>query len=186
MDGYYDPIVTHVLSKPLAICGVWGANIPDVGAYISSYTGISFIDLERKIEHHLGRSLYHYARKEQKIIDVERACLEQLIRQPPYSVVALRPETLFDPHCAQVVQESMDLVFIDVQPAELQKGLEKLLQAPENNRFFQLDDLDWEDQQEIVEYFSSYRQAFQHADYIIVPQQTHPRHAAHEVIKTCL
>ena len=186
MDGYYDPIVTHVLSKPLAICGVWGASIPDIGAYISSYTGISFIDLERKIEHHLGRSLYHYVRKEQKIIDVERACLEQLIHQPPYSVIALRPETLFDPRCANMVQDSMDLVFVDVQPEQLQQGLEKLMQAPKNNRFFQLDDLDWHDQQEIVEYFSAYRQTFQKANHIIVPQKHHPRYAAHEVIKICL
>ena len=186
MDGYYDPIVTHVLSKPLAICGVWGANIPDVGAYISSYTGISFVDLERKIEHHLGRSLYHYASNEQKIVAVERACLEQLQRQRPYSIIALRPETLFDVQCAKLVQESMTLVFVDVQADHLQKGLEKLFDAPKNNRFFLLDDLDWQDPQEIAEYFLSYRKTFQKANHIIVPQKNHPRYAAHEVIDLCL
>jgi len=186
MDGYYDPIVTHVLSKPLALCGFWGASIPDIGAYISGYTGISFVDLERKIEHHLGRSLKHYNSNKTKIIAVERVSLEQLSRQTPYSVIALRPETLFDPKCASIVQSVMNLVFVDVQPEQLQKRLETLMQTQKNNRFFELDDLDWRDLQEITAYFSSYRQAFQIANHTIVPEKNHPRYAAHEVIDTCM
>ena len=186
MDGYYDPVVTHVLSKPLAICGFWGARIPDVGAYISSYTGISFIDLERKIEHHLGRSLRHYVSKEAKIVAVERACLENLRRQSPCVVIALRPETLFDETCARIVQESMDLVFIDILPNHLQQGIEELVHTQKDNRFFQLDDLDWTDMHQLTEYCLPYRACFLHAKDTLIPQKNHPRYIAQEVISTLL
>ena len=186
MDGYYDPVVTHVLPKPLAICGFWGAKIPDVGAYISSYTGISFTDLERRIEHHLGRSLRHYVSKESKIIAVERACLEKLSRQSPCVIIALRPETLFDDVCALIVQESMDLVFIDTGPNHLQQGIEELVQTQRNNRFFLLDDLDWTDPNQLAEYCLPYRSCFLHARDRLIPQRNHPRYVAQEVIATFL
>merc|ERR1711990_1213835 len=96
MDGYYDPVVLQVLDKPIAICGVWGACIPEIAAHISSYAGIPFVDLERHMEHFYGASLMSLRGKPEMISELERRSLKKVLSVRPYPIIALRTETMWD------------------------------------------------------------------------------------------
>ena len=49
--GYYDPYPTHQLEKPLCLVGFMGSEIHMVGYFLSSMTGLPFIELDKWIEH---------------------------------------------------------------------------------------------------------------------------------------
>ena len=97
MDDYYSPHPTTILKRPLALCGFWGAQIPETAVGIASVTGIPFVDVERRLEHHLGMRLQDYVDSAgfQQLLRVEEKELPKMI--PAYGmppIVALQPQTL--------------------------------------------------------------------------------------------
>lgn len=184
MDGYYDPIVSHFLEKPLCLCGFWGARIPEIAVHVSSYTGIPLADLERKIEHSLGESLSFVAKKgrEKELVSTEYRCLEHLLDSRPYPVVALRPETLMNPKAARLIQNKMRLIYISCDMFQLFPKVLELISRPERSRLLNFQDANPEDMASLDELFRRLETNYVRADTTLKGDQKSTRQVAHEIL----
>ena len=55
--GYYDPYPQVILGKPVCLIGFMGSEVHHITYFLSSMTGIPFIELDKLIEHDVGMSL---------------------------------------------------------------------------------------------------------------------------------
>lgn len=88
--GYYDPHPTHYLKMPLLIYGLPGTNVSAVAYKASAMTGLPFVDLERRFEHHVGQSLFQHLSKhgsERTIKPLQRLII-QLQKEKPFGIWA--------------------------------------------------------------------------------------------------
>ena len=184
MDGYYDPIVSHFLDKPVCLCGFWGARVPEIAVLASSYTGIPFADLERKIEHRLGASLCSlYAKGHLGSLDeVEHECLRHLLSSRPYPIVSLRPETLMQPRNARLVANKMRLIYIKKDIFSLFATISKIRARKEKNRLMNLQFADPEDLHSVNRLLKSVEGQYTRADQTIYVEKDEPRAIAKDVI----
>ena len=185
MDGYYDPIVTHFLDKPICICGFWGSRLPKIAIHLSSYTGIPFADLERKVEHDLGISLPALKKQNRmrELMESEQRCLNQIMKTRPFPVVALRPETLMSPQAATFIKENMRLIYIASDIVDLQQRILILVERPIRTRLLDIEETNVHDISSVTQTFQRFEQSYLRADTLIKVKKQNPRQVAKEIIQ---
>ena len=182
MDGYYDPIVTHVLKRPLCICGYYGSRSIEVASFVAGYSGIPFADLERNIEHRLGCNLYD-ASSPECIEKEEYACLRSIIKSRPYSVVALRPQTLSSARVAKLIHKKADLIYIKGDIFLIFGRVLDLLERVERTRYLNFDGYDPRNIRSLNVLMMKHAQEYSKAKWIIDIERIHPREVAQEILQ---
>ena len=181
MDGYYDPIVVQVLDKPIALCGIWGACIPEVAAHMSSYTGIPFIDLERQMEHNLGASLSSLRGSLAEIQELEYQSLKKMISIRPYPIIALRPETMWDARCSGVLQESRT-VYIQIDFLHAQEKVIEWCSNRNYTRYLHLQGINPTNTQAFQLLVAQTEKKYEQVDMVMQAKRPHPRHIAQDIL----
>lgn len=182
MDGYYDPIVTQVLEKPIALCGVWGSCIPEVAAHISSYTGIPFVDLERHMEHLLGASLSVLRGKPEKIFELEYRALQKVLSVRPYPIIALRPETMWNEESSQLLTKSKT-VYIQIDFIAAQERVLDWCKKKNYTRFLNLQGIDPSSTLDFQDLVARSEKKYEQVDIVMQAKRHHPRHIAQDILQ---
>ena len=101
-DPYYDYSPRRLLSKPLVLCGYYGSGVPELSFALSAQTGIPLHDIERQLEHHIGKRLISY---DSSLEAIEHQLIRQALRQTPHGIIMLRPESLAHPPNLKAIQD---------------------------------------------------------------------------------
>lgn len=112
MQGYYEDYPLVDLDRHVTLVGLVGADTRRIGHQLASLTGLPFFDLERRMEHEAGQSLWELIFQEgtRDFRELERRCLARALLERPYGVLVLGDGTLIDESSRRSVAESTRLV----------------------------------------------------------------------------
>lgn len=112
--GYYDPYPQVSLERPLCLIGAAGSEAHSVGYWISSMTGLSYIEIDKLIEHEMGKGLAHLRIdgevEEQRRL--ERTFIKRALRESPPRLISLGESALLDAETRSERAKRADLVYI--------------------------------------------------------------------------
>ena len=112
--GYYDPYPQVSLERPLCIIGAAGSDAHSVGYWISSMTGLSYIEVDKLIEHEMGKGLAHLKIdgevEHQRAL--ERRFIKRALRERPARLICLGESALLDAETMSERTKYADLVYI--------------------------------------------------------------------------
>ena len=127
MDYYgYGPLLR--LDRPLALCGVPGADVGVTARVVTMFTGLPLVRLTHRVSHVLGqthgRALLTLG--EAAVAEVEADELAKALRGPGSPVISLTSHTLTDPQLRAEVLARCDLVHLRL---DLQLALRRIREA---------------------------------------------------------
>ena len=182
MNSYYDTMVTHVLPKPLALCGFYGAEISRIAYQISCFTGIPVVDVERRLEHDMGCSLLTLFTRGtyDSVYPLEEHLLFKATSESLPPIIALRPDSMQNPHNLVQIQRSCTLVYIKYGAEYL---FQQLQDAPDNpsNRLA-LSQLPFETAAALDKSLLTHESVFMTADKVFHLTNEHPKIVAHQLL----
>ena len=113
----YHPLVT--LDRHLVLAGYIAAETRLVGYQLASLTGLRVTDVDRKIEHQAGKSIWQliWSEGEERYRQLERDALAAVLAERPFGVVSLGDGALIDPANRQLVLSKGRLVVLDLDLA---------------------------------------------------------------------
>jgi shikimate kinase len=116
MDGYYDHHPLVALDRHLVLGGYLGDETRLVGYQIASLTGLPVTDLDRKVEHHAGKSVWEliWSEGEERYRRLESRHLTGLLAERPYGIVSLGDGALIDAANRELVLAEASLVVLDL------------------------------------------------------------------------
>ncbi len=116
MHDYYDPHALVTLDRHVVIAGYIGAETRQIGFQLAALTGLGVTDLDRKIEHHAGRSIQEliWTEGEWRYRQLERKHLTRLLAARPCSILSLGDGALIDRKNLRQVLEHALLVVLDL------------------------------------------------------------------------
>lgn len=119
MDEYYEPHALLTLERHLVLAGPLAFDTRRIGHRLASQLGLSFIDLDRRIEHRAGMSLWQLARQEGTAAVRRREVLElrRGMDDRPYGVVVLGDGALIDDDSRARVLREGRLIVLDYELA---------------------------------------------------------------------
>lgn len=119
MEGYYDHGPLIQLDKPVALAGYLTEETRVVGYRLSALLGLPSIDLDRRIEHHGGRSVWSmiWDESEARYRQLERQELRRALRERPCGILSLGDGTLMDEENRRLVHRHSHLVALDLDLA---------------------------------------------------------------------
>ena len=119
MQGYYDygPLVD--LRKPVALAGYLTEETRVVGYRLAALLGLPSIDLDRRIEHQSGRSVWSlvWDESEARYRQLERQELRRAVRERPCGILSLGDGTLMDEENRALLVRHSHLVALDLDLA---------------------------------------------------------------------
>jgi shikimate kinase len=112
MPDYYDPHPLLTLERHVALVGLVAADTQRIGHQLAALTGLTLIDLERRVEHEAGRSVWEIVFHDgpRRFRELERRCLAQALFEKPGAVLVLGDGTLLDEASRQSVAAATRLV----------------------------------------------------------------------------
>ncbi len=133
MDGYYDHHALLVLERHLVLAGPVTDDTRRIGHSLASILGLSFIDLDRRIEHDAGASIWDLARNEgtASLRRRETLALREATRDRPYGVLVLGDGALIARQNQIHVTHDARLIVLDYRPENVYWRLRTL--ADERN-----------------------------------------------------
>lgn len=119
MDGYYDHGPTVHLDRPVALAGYLTEETRVVGYRLAALLGLPSIDLDRRIEHLSGRSVWSllWDESEARYRQLERQELRRAVRERPCGILSLGDGTLLDEENRDLLHRHSHLVAIDLDLA---------------------------------------------------------------------
>ena len=119
MHGYYDPHPVVFLDRPLVVAGYFGDETRRIGYQLAALTGLGVTDLDRKIEHHAGKSTWEliWYDGERRYRRLERRYLARLLAERPMSIISLGDGALIDEENRRRVLAEARLVVLDLDLA---------------------------------------------------------------------
>lgn len=116
-DYAYHPLLE--LERPLAIAGYLSHENRLIAYQLASLTGLPVIDLDRKIEHHAGKSIWEliWGEGERRYRQLEREYLGKVLAERPCPIVSLGDGTLIDEANRSLVRSATRLVVLDLDLA---------------------------------------------------------------------
>ena len=185
MDGYYDPMLTPVPDKPVALCGFAGAGVLETASAICHFSGLTFVDVERRMEHELGSSLEQHVRKSgmDGLADIEHRAIHRGLRENPPPIIALRPFCLLDERNLRMLERHSTLIYIERNIFLL---FSRILDQLENNlqtRMLEFQGHDPRDITSMSRLLSRMEPLYKAADHRIDAVDKHPRELARDVLK---
>lgn len=126
-SDYPDAVQVPALERPLVLAGPPGVGIGSVGSALCSLTGWPYVEVERVIEHEVGRSIAGLVSRE-GIALVTARCWSHLyraiIRSPAACVAVHAPVIAADPRLREVLSRAK-LIYLEAEPQDLHAHLER-------------------------------------------------------------
>lgn len=115
MEGYYDPHPLLTLDRHVALAGLVTADTRRIGHQLASLTALPLIDLERRMEHEAGQSVWELVFQEggREFRELERRCLARALLERPCGVLVLGDGTLLDESSRRSVAAATRLVALE-------------------------------------------------------------------------
>lgn len=125
-DPYYSCQPTMVLSKPVCCLGTMGSILPVTLRFLQSTTMLPIADLERLLEHRMGKNLSYLAHNYnvEDIFVEEGSVLQSLLLQQPMSLLLLRYNTLYYRKNRDTLQQ-MQGFYLEESPEHIWKRIEE-------------------------------------------------------------
>lgn len=119
MSDYYDWTPTVLMDKPLALIGPPSCPYADVGYDLAALSGLSLINLDQWIEHHVGQSLWRLIQTEGETTyrRLETAFLPKALSAKPPSILILGDGALLNPANKHQLLISSTLVYCKLRPS---------------------------------------------------------------------
>ncbi len=116
MNDYYDPHPLIPLDRHLVVTGYLSAETRQIGYQLAALTGHGVTDLDRKIEHHAGKSVWEliWNDGEELYRTLESQYLERLLAETPRRIITLGDGALIDGGNRRLVLEQARLVVLDL------------------------------------------------------------------------
>jgi shikimate kinase len=129
MDGYYSYQPAVTLDRPLCLIGFMGAGVGAVGSTLGALTGLTWIDLDRRVEHAAGRSISHLVLREglDAWRTIERGELRRALGARPPRIVSLGDGALLDDDNRALVKERAQLVYLRAPVEDLARAVRREL-----------------------------------------------------------
>ena len=131
-DPYYDYSPRRLLSKPLVLCGYYGSGVPELAFALSAQTGIPLHDIERQLEHRIGKRLISC---ESSLEAIEHQLIRQVLRQTPYGIVMLRPQSLAETSTLKAIQDRAHSIYIQRDIFVLFANILEIRRQGDHNRY---------------------------------------------------
>lgn len=118
-NSYYDYHPTVQLERPVALGGMPGTPYREVGHYLASLTGLSILDLDRWLEHQVGKSLWDFVQSEgeQELRQKEFEYLDRALVAQPCGLLIVSEGTLAQAANRRKISESAGLVYLSSAPS---------------------------------------------------------------------
>ncbi len=119
MHDYYDPSPLVALEQHVVVAGYLGEETRRIGYQLAALTGLGVTDLDRKIEHHVGKSVWEliWNQGEPQYRQLEREYLGRLLEEKPLGIITLGDGALIDRDNQQRVLAGSRLVVLDLDLA---------------------------------------------------------------------
>jgi len=116
MEGYYDYHPLADLDRHLVLAGFLTDETRTVGYRLAALTGLPFTDLDRKIEHHAGQSVWDLILNEGETVyrQFEHRQLRRALDDTPPGILTLGDGALIDEANLRTVVERATLVVFDL------------------------------------------------------------------------
>ena len=131
-DPYYDYSPRRLLSRPLVLCGYYGSGVPELSFALSAQTGIPLHDIERQLEHRIGKRLISH---QSDLESLEHQLIRQVLQQTPYGIIMLRPQSLKHPPTLKMIQERAQSIYIQRDIFVLFANLLDIRRQADHNRY---------------------------------------------------
>lgn len=128
---YYDYAPTVALSRSVACAGHPGSNYREIVYDLAALTGLPLHDLDRRVEHEVGQTLWSYAREHGRtsLHQLVTTLLPGVLAQSPPGLVVLGEGALLDKVQLELVMTHASLVFFQLPQAScywaLRRGSEQ-------------------------------------------------------------
>ena len=184
-DPYYAPNSGALLSKPLVLMGFWGSRVAEIAYSLTQMSGIPFVDIERKMEHHTGMRLQRFLWKNdpQRVSKIEKKILERSLstmNTPP--IIALRPESFLQEDIRKMLQSSCDTYYIKKNVFLLFSQILSVLDRNERTRYFSLPVSDSRDINQVAKCLREYEQYYNLATHTLHVEKEHPLKTANQLL----
>ena len=113
-SSYYDYHPTIQLERPVVLGGMPGTPYREVGHYLASLTGLSILDLDRWLEHQVGKSLWDFVQSEGEEVlrQKEFEYLDRALVAQPRGLLIVSEGTLAQAANRRKISESAGLASI--------------------------------------------------------------------------
>ena len=120
MDGvdYYDYAPTVVMTRSVVLGGMPGTPYREVGYELAALTGVSLMDLDRWVEHRIGRTIWDYKRSisAPMIGKLEDQALLKALSSLPNGLIIAGEMTLANEINLRAIRNSAGLAFLKLSP----------------------------------------------------------------------
>lgn len=181
-EDYYDYAPQLKLHRHLVVAGYIGSESRAIGHRLAAFTGLPFADLDRKIEHYAGRSVWDllWQEGETRYRTLEREILTRELAARPLGVLVLGDGTLIDPRLRQQVLREATLLHLDLDLANCYWRLKANL-ADDAEHWHPLYPGPLDSLEQLQPFYDRRQQSFEKADHRIELRGKHPTVAAEEI-----
>jgi shikimate kinase len=119
-DYYYGYRPLLRLERPVALFGLPGARVGRTARAMNLLSGVPFVWLDRRVEHHFGRSVQRVDMEDgsDARLGVERAVLERALKERTHALWALSNVSWTDPTLLDWIDEKAEMIRLDVTPVQ--------------------------------------------------------------------
>ena len=125
--GYYDPYPLVYLDRPVCLIGFMGSEVHSIGYFISTLTGIPFVELDKLVEHDVGMSLaqLYLEEGESRWRALESKHLKRALKMSPARLICLGDGALLDEENLELCLSRTTLVYIRRPQRSLLKRVQR-------------------------------------------------------------
>jgi shikimate kinase len=185
MDGYYDPMLTPVPGRPVAICGFIGSGVEETAFSVCRLSGLTLVDIERRMEHELGRSLRHHVEVygDKGLGDLEHRLIHKGLRESPPPIIALRPYCMMDGRNLRMLERHSTLFYIERSIFLLFARILDLLEQNPQTRFLDFRGCNPKDITSISRLLMEQEPGYRLSEHRLKAMDRHPRDLAREILE---
>lgn len=112
--GYYDPYPQVSLTRPHCLVGFMGSEVHHTTYFLSSMTGVPYVELDKRVEHEVGMSVaqLYLESGEERWRAVEADALARALRERPAPLICLGPSALLSEQSRALCLSSAELIYI--------------------------------------------------------------------------
>ena len=124
-DPYYAHHSPYTLEKPLTVCAFLGGKCGAVAQSITALSGLPLVDIDRMLEHRLGKSLRDACEREglEPVMRQKTALIHSAIDREPCAVIGLGDITLVTHSAATALKRATTSVYLEWRPVELRHAI---------------------------------------------------------------
>ena len=112
--GYYDPYPLVYLDRPLCLIGFMGSDVHSVAYFLSTLSGVPFVELDKLVEHDVGMSLaqLYLEEGEERWRRLESKYFARALKMKPARIICLGDGALLNEESALLCERHADLVYL--------------------------------------------------------------------------